>query len=134
MQISFIPFSFVYYTVGLIIFVEEHFKYFIKGLSKILTNSFFNFGFPKIIRSGKHMHPNVIPTGEKKYNFFSLFEFCEEIEKIITIAKNNAEPKDTVYLLLIEAALFTGAVESDRCLCSLLCLYSKYFKTVLIAI
>ena len=103
-------------------FVEKHFKYFFKGLFKILTNSFFNFGFPKIIISGKHIQPPVMPTGEKKYNFSCLVDLCDAIEKIIISAKNNAEPKDTVYLLLIEAALFLGAVESDSCLCSLLCL------------
>ena len=102
--------------------VEELFKQIVQGLFNISTKSFFNFGFPKIISNGKNIHPVMILKGVKKNNLACLVTFLDAIDVTKTIAKNKAEPKDTVYLLLIEVAFCTGVVEPDNSFCPLFCL------------
>ena len=49
----------------------------------------------------------------EKINLVCLVAFRDAIDEIKTIVKNNAEPKDTVYLLFIEAVLSMGEAELD---------------------
>ena len=115
-------------------FEEKHFEQIENGLIKISTNSFFNFGFPKIIANGKNTQPIVILKGVKKNNLVCLVAFRDARAENRTIAKKNADPIDTVYLLLIEAASFVGVVKPDWYFCPLLCLKSKYFENSLTVI
>ena len=114
--------------------LEKQLKKMVNGQIKISTNSFFNFGFPQIISKGNSTQDVVIFKGWKKYNLVCLVAFRDAWIEIITIPRNNAEPKDTVYLLSIEAALVPGEVEIDWQFCALICLKSKYFKNILIVI
>ena len=49
-----------------------------------------------IISNGKNTHPMVIFKGMKKNNLEVLFPFCDATDEIKIMARNNAEPKDTV--------------------------------------
>ena len=95
-------------------------KYFVKierGLINISTNSFFNFVFPQIISNGNNTHPVVIFKGNKKYILVCLVAFRDAMDEIMTIDRNNAEPNDIIYLLLIEATLLMYVEDWSSCPC-----------------
>ena len=69
-----------------------------------MTKSFFKFEFPTIISKGKITDNNVTLYGIRKNNLICRVAFTDVNPIGKTNAQNSAEPKDTVYLLLIEVA------------------------------
>ena len=74
----------------------------LNGVDTIRTNSSFNFGLLRIISSGKNTDISVDWSGHKKRSCKFLVAYFPSTPPIKIIAKNNADPRETVYLELTE--------------------------------
>ena len=73
-------------------------------LEKNWKNSVFNFGLRRIISKGKTTDIAVNSSGRRINNLESLDPYFSKNPPIEINVKSKADPRDTVYVLLIEIA------------------------------